>query len=127
MPRDDALRKVYRLTEKGHGLLPVLIALLQWGDRWLQSPDSIPMRVVDRATGRVITDMRPRSQSGEELALRDMDWIPGPGAAHPRIAPLVAAYEAQRPLMPQPAPLPPLALRKTPPRSIKPHRTKGRT
>jgi DNA-binding HxlR family transcriptional regulator len=29
-------RDLYRLTEKGADLLPVLVALMQWGDRWLQ-------------------------------------------------------------------------------------------
>jgi DNA-binding HxlR family transcriptional regulator len=28
-------RRRYRLTEKGADLLPVLVALMQWGDRWL--------------------------------------------------------------------------------------------
>ncbi len=27
-------RHAYRLTEKGADLLPVLVALMQWGDRW---------------------------------------------------------------------------------------------
>ncbi len=27
-------RRAYRLTEKGADLLPVLVALMQWGDRW---------------------------------------------------------------------------------------------
>jgi len=29
-------RHLYRLTEKGAELLPVLAALMQWGDRWVQ-------------------------------------------------------------------------------------------
>src|SRR3954451_7923451 len=29
-------RQRYRLTEKGADLLPVVTALMQWGDRWLQ-------------------------------------------------------------------------------------------
>lgn len=29
-------RQAYRLTEKGADLLPVLVALMQWGDRWEQ-------------------------------------------------------------------------------------------
>jgi DNA-binding HxlR family transcriptional regulator len=28
-------RMAYRLTEKGAGLFPALVALMQWGDRWL--------------------------------------------------------------------------------------------
>lgn len=27
-------RQRYRLTDKGHELLPALVALMQWGDRW---------------------------------------------------------------------------------------------
>lgn len=42
--RVDALRMHYHLTEKGRDLVPVLVALLQWGDRWLQTPDSIPIQ-----------------------------------------------------------------------------------
>jgi DNA-binding HxlR family transcriptional regulator len=30
-------RDAYRLTEKGHDLLPALVALMQWGDRWEQT------------------------------------------------------------------------------------------
>jgi len=28
-------RQLYRLTEKGSDLLPVLVALMQWGDKWV--------------------------------------------------------------------------------------------
>ena len=28
-------RSAYRLTEKGSDLLPVLVAMMRWGDRWL--------------------------------------------------------------------------------------------
>jgi DNA-binding HxlR family transcriptional regulator len=28
-------RHAYRLTEKGHDLLPVVVALMQWGDKWV--------------------------------------------------------------------------------------------
>jgi DNA-binding HxlR family transcriptional regulator len=100
--RDDALRKAYQLTEKGRDLLPVLIALLQWGDRWLQTPDSIPIQIVERESGEVLEPMRPRNRSGKALTLSDLDWLPGPGSTDPRIAPLVAAYEKQRRIVPRP-------------------------
>ena len=104
--RDDALRMAYHLTDKGRDLLPILIALLQWGDRWLQTPDSIPIRIIERESGKVLEPMRPRNRSGKALTMRDLDWIPGPGAADPRIAPLVAAYEKQRRIEPRPIPAP---------------------
>jgi DNA-binding HxlR family transcriptional regulator len=28
-------RRLYRLTEKGSDLLPVVVALMQWGDKWV--------------------------------------------------------------------------------------------
>src|SRR5262245_27161227 len=38
-------RSEYRLTEKGAELIPVLLALLQWGDRWTWAAGG-PVRVV---------------------------------------------------------------------------------
>jgi DNA-binding HxlR family transcriptional regulator len=33
-------RQRYRLTEKGSDLLPALVALMDWGDKWIQKPAS---------------------------------------------------------------------------------------
>jgi DNA-binding HxlR family transcriptional regulator len=93
---EDGLREEYRLTEKGRDALPILIALLQWGDRWLQTPKSVPIQVVDRRRHRPLPRMRPLDAEGNALDLRDLDWLPGPGANDPRMVSLVAAYEAQR-------------------------------
>ena len=94
------------LTEKGRDLLLVLIALLQWGDRWLQTPDSVPIQIVERDSGQVLEPMRPRNRSGKVLSQCDLDWVRGPGSTNPRIAPLVAAYEKQRPVLPRPVTAP---------------------
>jgi DNA-binding HxlR family transcriptional regulator len=37
-------RHEYRLTEKGTDLFPVLVALLQWGDRWLNQGGRVELR-----------------------------------------------------------------------------------
>ena len=102
--RVDGRRQGYRLSEMGEYLIPVLVALMQWGDRWLQTPDSIPIRVIERATGKELPRMRARNAAGKELGFRDLDWAPGPGARHPSIAPLIEAYEAQRRIEPRPIP-----------------------
>lgn len=46
-------RDEYRLTEAGEDLLPVFLALLQWGDKYLQD-DGPPLSFVDTGTGRPI-------------------------------------------------------------------------
>lgn len=38
-------RQLYRLTEMGAELLPALVALMQWGDRWLQPDGRAPIEL----------------------------------------------------------------------------------
>ena len=93
---EQTLRNGYVLTEAGYDLVPTLVALLQWGDRWMQTPDTVPVRIVERKTGRPIAPVTVHSETGKPLALEDLGWLPGPGANHPSIAPLVKAYARQR-------------------------------
>ena len=44
-------RQAYRLTEKGGDLLPVLVALMQWGDRWESGPDRARVEIRHRGCG----------------------------------------------------------------------------
>ena len=68
----------YHLTAKGKDLFPIIIALMQWGDRW--GDGEPPLRVVARASGDEIAPMRVTSQEGAALALREVAILPGPGA-----------------------------------------------
>lgn len=51
---DRANTDGYRLTEKGEDLYPVIVALMQWGDRWLcpngkpPTPWAWPRRLASR-------------------------------------------------------------------------------
>ncbi|WP_254912987.1 winged helix-turn-helix transcriptional regulator [Novosphingobium sp. B 225] len=42
----------YRLTEKGRDLYPVLLALLQWGDRWFADEQGPPLLLTHRNCGQ---------------------------------------------------------------------------
>ena len=64
----------------GRDLHPTLIALTQWGDRWLQTTQGAPVKFVDRATGEEIADVSILSKDGRALNARDLAIIPGPGA-----------------------------------------------
>ena len=70
----------YLLTERGRDLFPVLIALMQWGDRWVYGATRAPVRVVDRARSRDVAPVQVVSAGGDPLSIRDVFAIPGPGA-----------------------------------------------
>lgn len=70
----------YRLTPKGEELYPVLVALMQWGDRWVACDGKGPVALVDDATGRPIESISVRSEAGESLSYRKVRFAPGPGA-----------------------------------------------
>lgn len=73
-------RAHYRLTEKGRDLIAVVIALIQWGDRWIMGPDNAPIRMVDRGSGEDIDALQVRAKDGRALELQDIRLEPGPGA-----------------------------------------------
>lgn len=73
----------YRLTAMGRDLLPALLALMQWGDRWLASPEQVPVLAVERASGLEIAPIGLRSRSGRALEEKDIKWAGGPGTGHP--------------------------------------------
>lgn len=70
----------YRLTEKGSELYPVLVALMQWGDRWLSPNGKPPVTLVDHASGKPVQPMAVQGKSGRKLAFKDVRFAPGPGA-----------------------------------------------
>lgn len=70
----------YRLTPAGHDLFPVLVALLQWGDRHAVTADGAPVRIVEQRTGLDIAPLQMQSASGQVLRVQDVRPEPGPGA-----------------------------------------------
>lgn len=76
--RDDGQREryEYRLTDKGLELFPVLLALLQWGDKWLADAKGPPVEVHHRACQtRVSVEIRCAEGHGP-LGPRDTEPLP---------------------------------------------------
>jgi DNA-binding HxlR family transcriptional regulator len=72
-------RYEYRLTAKGRQLFPVIVSLLQWGDRWYA--DDGPPAVLMHETCAHPADPRfTCGHCGESLDPRQTRAIPGPGA-----------------------------------------------
>src|SRR5688572_27811190 len=70
----DRRKVAYQLTEKGRDLLPVLIALRQWGERWVSGAPSNPV-LVDRQSRRPVAVMAVRAADGRPLTLSELEWL----------------------------------------------------
>jgi DNA-binding HxlR family transcriptional regulator len=70
-------RPVYQLTERGRALLPAMVGLMQWGDKWV-SANKPPVIVTDEA-GRPVSPLHLRS-GGDEVSAETVRFHPGPGA-----------------------------------------------
>lgn len=70
----DRRKIAYRLTDKGEALLPVLIALRQWGERWISGGPSNPV-LVDRNSGLPVAAMEVRAVDGRPLSLSELEWV----------------------------------------------------
>jgi DNA-binding HxlR family transcriptional regulator len=53
--QDRPERYEYHLTEKGLDLLPALLALMSWGDKWAWGTGQGPVRVVHESCGHRVT------------------------------------------------------------------------
>jgi len=89
---DDLLRKVpyqdsgqrrrheYRLTGKGLDLYPVLVALMEWGDKYAVGPAGPQVRLRHRDCGEPVR-LQLRCRAGHALeSAREVTPVPGPGA-----------------------------------------------
>jgi DNA-binding HxlR family transcriptional regulator len=73
-PLPDDRRKIeYRLTEKGAELLPAVVALRQWGERWSDGIPSSPV-LVDARDHQPIRKISIVAHDGRELALPELRW-----------------------------------------------------
>jgi DNA-binding HxlR family transcriptional regulator len=79
-PYKDSVRTRdrYRLTEMGLDLYPVLMALREWGDRYL-AEDGPPLEIRHKGCGGEPTLELRCSVCGEAVGARDAEARPGPG------------------------------------------------
>lgn len=70
---DDGRRVIYSLTAKGEGLLPVVLAMRQWGEEW--GYGTMTVVLADRRDGKPVRKICVVSHDGRELTLGDLTWI----------------------------------------------------
>jgi DNA-binding HxlR family transcriptional regulator len=72
-------RQRYRLTERGGDLFPVLVALMQWGDRWLDDRGG-PVELRHRDCGAHVS-AELRCSAGHAVTTAELDVARCPRAA----------------------------------------------
>ncbi|WP_371435042.1 winged helix-turn-helix transcriptional regulator [Polaromonas sp.] len=79
-------RYEYQLTERGVELFPVLVSLMQWGDRWLSGNSGVPVVVRHQHCGSIVrVELRCEDGHGP-LSPRDTMATPGSGAILANVA-----------------------------------------
>jgi DNA-binding HxlR family transcriptional regulator len=77
--QQNPVRYSYELTDAGRELVPILMALTAWGDRWATPPAGQPIRFTHATCGKLTTPTVCCSECGETLAMQDVVPSPGPG------------------------------------------------
>lgn len=91
----DKRKVIYALTDKGRALLPVVLALRQWGEDCGHGP--APIVLADRRHGRPVRRICVQAEDGRELGLGDLMWLAREDALEPEDrAPLNQAAGARR-------------------------------
>ena len=77
-PADDGVYEEYRLTEKGHAIYPVLMAIRDWGDAYM-APDGTPVEYRHRGCAGEAHTHLTCDECAAEITARDVEPQPGPG------------------------------------------------
>ena len=78
--REGVNRWRYKPTEKCDQLLPVLIAMSEWGERWAPNANGPRLITIDRRTGSPIKLELRRESDHKPVARDDLVFKAGPGA-----------------------------------------------
>jgi DNA-binding HxlR family transcriptional regulator len=76
----DRRKVVYSLSPKGEALLPVVLALRQWGEDWGHGCQEIFL--ADKRDGEPVKRICVQAHDGRELKLGDMMWVDRASGAH---------------------------------------------
>lgn len=85
-PLAEDRRKIeYRLTEKGLDLLPAMLALRQWGEKYGCGVPNNPV-LCDERDGLPIAEIGIRAHDGRLLSPKELEWREAADVGKPRTA-----------------------------------------
>lgn len=71
---NDGRRVEYRFTRKGVDLYPIVLALMQWGDRWAADEMGPPLLLTHKACGHRLNPVMCCEHCGEPVQAWDVDY-----------------------------------------------------
>jgi DNA-binding HxlR family transcriptional regulator len=86
----------YRLTERGRDLVPAMIALTEWGDRWA-APRGEPVLYRHRAGEHPVRMKLVCDICGVIDDREEIEALPGPGMPEPQAERLLERHRAKHP------------------------------
>ena len=72
---DGSAYNEYDLTQKGKDLLPTLIALRQWGEKYMYDKGDAHSTMLDRRDRKPLAEMQVRSADGRVVGVDDVDVL----------------------------------------------------
>jgi DNA-binding HxlR family transcriptional regulator len=103
--QDNPPRNEYLLTEQGRDFFPVLVAMVNWGDRWLDGGEGAPVTLHHLACGHDLGFDAVCATCGGPVSAHDTEFRVGPGYPdevppaldlRPRLAPATVTKSAAR-------------------------------
>ena len=70
--QDKPVRYEYRLTEKGIDLYPIMLTLVDWGDRWMGDEHGPPVEYLHRGCNQTVMPTLHCPDCGEKVGARDI-------------------------------------------------------
>ena len=72
---DGSAYQEYVLTKKGRDLLPVIVALRQWGENYLFSRGEKSLQILDKVTRKPLRRLNVQNATGEALTANDLELV----------------------------------------------------
>lgn len=69
----------YQLTEKGLDLYPIILAMVQWADKWMDLGMGKPLEFTHKSCGKKINSKVVCSECNDQIHVQDVRVAAGPG------------------------------------------------
>ncbi len=76
----DARRFIYRFTEKGLDLYSIVLAMINWGDRWTSEEKNPPLKLYHKSCGHRLEALMCCSHCGKTIHAREVRYEKTPGS-----------------------------------------------